>query len=111
MKAHIIGQSHECILMSYYLLPPVNHHQQADLFYYHNPKLQPGQSKSEYELHHWPVECLECRNNKSNRLTLHTVYGLDTLRIYLYSPLLACNFLEKYEIRPKIWLEDLTYCV
>ena len=40
-KPHIIGQSHkyllnECIVMSYYLLPHVNHHQQADLFSYHN---------------------------------------------------------------------------
>ena len=41
IKAHITGQScghllNECIMMSYYLLPPVNHHQQADLFSYHN---------------------------------------------------------------------------
>ena len=35
MKAHVIAQSlNECIVMSYYLLPPVNHHQQANLFFY-----------------------------------------------------------------------------
>ena len=39
MKAHIIGHWHSlngCLVMSYYLLPPVNHHLQADLFSYHN---------------------------------------------------------------------------
>ena len=41
MKVHIIGQSqghllNECIVMSYYLLPPVNHHQQVELFSYCN---------------------------------------------------------------------------
>ena len=41
MKARVIDYSqrhslNECIVMSYYLLPPVNHHQQADLFSFHN---------------------------------------------------------------------------
>ena len=37
MKAHVIAQSlNECIVMSYYLLPSVNHHQQSDLFSYQN---------------------------------------------------------------------------
>ena len=41
MKAYIIGRSHghplnECIVMSYYLLPPVSRHVQPDLFSYHN---------------------------------------------------------------------------
>ena len=35
-KAHIIGYSpNECIVMSYYLLPPVTHHQQVYLFSFH----------------------------------------------------------------------------
>ena len=37
MKAHVIGYSlNECVVMSYFLLPPVNYHQQADLLSYHN---------------------------------------------------------------------------
>ena len=40
MKAHVIDQSlNESIVMRYYLLPPVNHHQLADLFFFHNKKL------------------------------------------------------------------------
>ena len=37
MKEHVIDQSmNESFVMSYYLLPPVNHHQQADPFSFHN---------------------------------------------------------------------------
>ena len=37
MKAQLIEQSlNEFIVMSYYLLPPLNHHQQADLFSFRN---------------------------------------------------------------------------
>ena len=79
MKAHVIGNSHghslnECIVMSYDLLPPVNHHQQADLFSCHNYNDRlTGQSEVKCKLHHKPVECLECRNSKSDHLKLHTL--------------------------------------
>ena len=80
--------------MSYYLLPPVNHQQAYYPYFNYN-----GQSKAKSKLHHKPVECLECRNSKSTRQKLSTfgckylnfyiIYGLETLRIYLYSPSLA----------------------
>ena len=120
MKLHTAGQSHkhsliECILMRYYLLPPVNH-QQADLFSYHNYNdrlwLANQNPNTNYVISQ--VECLKCRNNRSNHLKLHTfgckclsfhtVYGFETLGIHLCSPsLLACKVLGKYEFG-YIWL-------
>ena len=53
MKARIIDQSlNKSIVMSYYLLPPVNH-QLTDLFSFHNYNNRlTGQSKAKYILHH-----------------------------------------------------------
>ena len=37
MKAHVIDQSlNESIVMSYYIIPPVNYHQLTDLISFHN---------------------------------------------------------------------------
>ena len=108
MQAHIIGQSNEhslneCVVVSYYLLPPVNH-PQADLFSCHNynDRIATGQSKAICKLHRQSAECLECRNSKPNRQNLHTfkckylcfntAYWLETLGINFYYPsLLACK--------------------
>ena len=37
MKAHVIDQSlNESVVMSYYIIAPVNHHQLTDLISFHN---------------------------------------------------------------------------
>ena len=42
MKAHVIDQSlNESIVMSYYLIPPINHHQLTDLVSFHNRNDRP----------------------------------------------------------------------
>ena len=78
MRAHIIGYScghslNECIVMSYYILPPVNHHQQAGLFSYYNCNdrlwLASQKANTNY-ITSQPVKCSECKNNKSIRLKL-----------------------------------------
>ena len=77
-----------------------------------------GQSKAKYKKDHLPLEGLECRMSKSFRqklhdfkceyLSFHSVYGLETLRIYLYSPsLCASQVLTKSKIGQKIWLASL----
>ena len=64
------------------------------------------------------IECLQCRNGKSSRqklhvfkceyLSFHVVYGLEALRIHLYSPSLrAGKVLSKFDVWPKVWLEGL----
>ena len=60
-----------------------------------------GQSRAKYKQHHLPLAGLECRNSKSSGqklhafkceyLSFHTVYGLETLRIHLYSPSLCAS--------------------
>ena len=77
-----------------------------------------GQSRAKYKQHHLPLAGLECRNSKSSRqkshafkceyLSFHTVYGLETLRIHLYSSsLCASQVLITSALWPKIWLEGL----
>ena len=64
-----------------------------------------GQSKAKYKLHHQYVECLQYRNSKSSLQKLHffkceylscyTVYELETLIIYSYSPSLHRQSFEQ----------------
>ena len=109
MKAHLIYQSlKESIVMSYYLVPPVNHHKLTDLFSFRNcyDRLWLANQKPNTNYITSQAECLECRNSKSSRQRLHTfececlsfhpVYGRETLIICLYSPsLCACKVLRK----------------
>ena len=64
--------------------------------------------KRQIQTHHKSVECLEYRNSKFSRqklhtfgckyLSFHTVYGLKTLGIHLYSPSLrACKVWSRSE--------------
>ena len=107
MKTHVIGQSLiECIVMSYYLLPPVNHHQQIDLFSYHNynNRLRLANQKPNTNY----IIIIRMNFFKCEYLSFYAVYELETLRIYCYSPSLCIDkVLSKSEIRPKIWLEAL----
>ena len=102
IKAHVIDQSlNESIAMSYYLITPINHHQLNGLISFHNYN---GQSKAKYKLHHQYVQCLQYKNSKSSRQKLHffkceylsfyTVYELEILRIYCYSPGLSFDQIE-----------------
>ena len=123
MKAHVIDQSlNEFIVMSYYIIAVVNHHQLTDLISFHNcnERLRLANQKPKTNSITSHVECLQCRNSKSSHqklyafeceyLSFHTVYGLETQGIYLYSPSLRlCKVLSKSEIWPKIWLEGLQY--
>ena len=73
MKAHAIDQSlNDSIVMSYYLIPPINHHQLTDIFPFdnYNDRLWLA-IKVKYKQHHLPLEGLECRNNKSSGQKLH----------------------------------------
>ena len=99
IKAHVIGQSlNESIVMSHYLIPTINRHQLTGLISFHNYNdiLWLANQKPNTNYIASQVECLECRNSKSSRqksnsfkceyISFHTVYELETLRIYLYSP-------------------------
>ena len=121
IKAHAIGQSlNEYIVMSYYLIPPVNHNQLTDLISFHNcnDRLQLANQKPNTNCITSQVEYLQCRNSKASHQKLHaykceylsfqTVYGLEILRVYFYSPSrCAGKVLSKSEIWLKIWLEGL----
>ena len=90
MEAHIIDQSlNEFIVMSYYLLPPVNH-QLTDLFSFHNYNdwLWLANQKPNTNNITSQVECLESKNSKSfcqklhtcdcEYFSFHTIYELET---------------------------------
>ena len=90
MKEHIIDQSlNEFIVMSYYLLPPVNH-QLTDLFsfHYYNDWLWLANQKPNTNNITSQVECLESKNSKSfcqklhtcgcEYFSFHTIYELET---------------------------------
>ena len=97
--------------MRYYILALVNYHQQADLFSYHNYnnrlRLANQKPNINYIISQKNVWNVEIANLIAKTYTLYTVYGLETLGIHLYSPLLSWKVLNKFETRPKIWLEDL----
>ena len=115
MKAHAIDQSlNKSIVMSYYIIAAVNH-QLTDLisFHNHNYRLRLA-NQNPNTTASLALECLKCKNSKSFRqilhalkweyLSFHTVYGLETLRIYLYSPSLwTGKVLSKSKIWPKMW--------
>ena len=70
--------------MSYYLLPHVNHHQQADLFSFHNYNKKLSIKTQIQKLPTFACEYLG----------FHTIYGLETLRTQFFSfSLLACKIL------------------
>ena len=74
MKEHVIDQSlNESIVMRYYLLPPVNHHQLADLFSFHNynNRLWLANQKPNTNYITSQVECLEFENSKFSHQKLH----------------------------------------
>ena len=82
MKAHIIDQSlNGYIVMSYYLLPPVNHNQQAYLFFFHNfnDRLWLANQKPNTNsiTNPWSVYNVEIANFGCNYLGFHTVYRLE----------------------------------
>ena len=116
MKAQGIDQFlNESIGMSYYLLPPVNHHQLTELFGYHNyndrlwlANQKPNtNSTSLAKQNVWNANLpsKDCTFG-CKYLSFHAVYGLETLRIYLYSPSLrACKVLDNSEIQQKNWLK------
>ena len=98
MKALVINQSlNEFIVMSHYIIPTINHHQLTDLisFLNYNDRLRLANQKPNTNSVTSQVECLQCKSSKSSRqklhcfkceyLSFHTVYELETLRIYLYS--------------------------
>ena len=114
IKAHVIGQSlNESILMSYYLIPPINQHQLTDLisFHNHNDRLRLANQKPNTNSITSQVEWSQCRNSKSSRqklhsflceyLSFHTVYEFETLRMYLYSPSLRTGSFEQILILVK----------
>ena len=117
IKAYVIDQSlNEFIVMSYYLIPPINHHQLTELISFHNfnDRQRLANQKPNTNSITSQVECLQCRNSKSFRqklhsyLSFHTVYELETLRAYLYSPSLRTGIvLSKFEFWPKIWVENV----
>ena len=109
LKQHVIGSLHqhslnERIVISYYLLPPVNHHQLADLFSititmtvcYWPIKIQK-------QIQYYSGQWLKYRRSETNSLRLHIFeckyfgfYTVYELEIYLYSfSLLACKALTK----------------
>ena len=103
-KTHVIGCSHrhsqnECIEMCHYLLLFFHHHQQADLFSFHNYNVNEflqsvtGLLKAKYRLHHLPIECLKCRNSKSNRPKLHT-FGCNILASTQFMDLKLWEFIS-----------------
>ena len=106
--------------MSYYLIPPINHHQLTELISFHNfnDRQRLANQKPNTNSITSQVKCLQCRNSKSSRqksnsfkceyLCFHTVYKLDTLRIYLYSPSLCTGKVSiNSELWPKVWLKGL----
>ena len=112
MKARVIDQSlNESIVMSYYLLPPGNYHKLADVFYFYisNDRLPLANQKPNTNYIASQVECLECRNSKSSCQKLHcfkceylsfyTVYELETLRTYCYSPSLRTGKVLNKSVR------------
>ena len=111
MKAHIIDQSlNGYIVMSYYLLPPVNHNQQAYLFFFHNfnDRLWLANQKPNTNsiTNPWSVYNVEIANFGCNYLGSTQFIDLKIFGISLYCPSLhACKVLGKSEIWPKIWLE------
>ena len=78
-------------------------------FHNDNDRLRLANPKAKYKLHHQYVECLQYRNSKSSHQKLHffkceylsfyTVYELETLRIYCYSPSLRTGW-----VLTKIWM-------
>ena len=46
MKAHVIDKSlNESIVMSYYLIPPINHHRLTGLISFHSDRLRVANQK------------------------------------------------------------------
>ena len=120
IKTHVIGQSlNEFIVMSRYLIPPINHHQLTGLISFHNynGRLRLANRKPNTNSISSQVECLQCRNSisfcqklhtfKCEYPSFHTVYELENLRIYFYSRSLRTGkVLSKSDIWPNIWLDS-----
>ena len=120
MKAHVIDQSlNKSIVMSYYLIPSINQHQLTGLisFQNHNDRLRLANKKpnTNYIISTQNVCNLEIANLSQQRLhffymylSFYTIYELETLRVYCYSPSIHTGqILSKFEIWLKIWLEGL----
>ena len=122
IKTHIIDQSlNKSIVITYYLLLPVNHHQLTDLFSFHNHSRRPCLANQEpntncvtsfQNLRHVEIANLPAKNytllNVHTSATFYTDDKLEILRLYVYSlSLRAGKVLSKSELWPKIWLEGL----
>ena len=102
MKSHLTGQSpghslNECIVMSYYLLPPVNHHQQADLFSFYNYDDRPIKSQIQ-------TRSLVSRDVEIANLTAknYTLLDVQLLSKDLSKPYLQLKIKQSTTLKPNI---------